>query len=108
MPGRIPSVRSVNPTAGGNRETAWNCSGQLDEVPIILRPEILGSVGEQHREATVLAGRRELDGVGEDLGSRIDGEAYDGDPREIELGDHREIAIVIGSAPDEIPSEFPQ
>jgi hypothetical protein len=38
----------------------------------------------------------------------VDGEAYDGDPREIELSDLREIAIVIGSAPDEIPSEFPQ
>lgn len=38
----------------------------------------------------------------------VDGEAYDGDPREIELSDGKEIAIVIGSAPDEIPSEFPQ
>jgi hypothetical protein len=38
----------------------------------------------------------------------VDGEAYDGDPREMELSDGREIAIVIGSAPDEIPSEFPQ
>jgi hypothetical protein len=37
----------------------------------------------------------------------IDGEAYDGDPREIELSDQRQIAIVIGEAPDEIPSEFP-
>jgi hypothetical protein len=38
----------------------------------------------------------------------VDGEAYDGDPREIELSDGKEIAVVIGSAPDEIPSEFPQ
>ena len=38
----------------------------------------------------------------------VDGEEYEGDPREIELSDLREIAIVIGSAPDEIPSEFPQ
>lgn len=37
----------------------------------------------------------------------IDGEAYEGDPREIELSDQRQIAIVIGEAPDEIPSEFP-
>jgi hypothetical protein len=37
----------------------------------------------------------------------VDGEVYDGDPREIELSDKREIAIVIGSAPDTIPSEFP-
>jgi hypothetical protein len=38
----------------------------------------------------------------------VDGEEYDGDPREIELSDQREIAVVIGSAPDTIPSEFPQ
>ena len=38
----------------------------------------------------------------------VDGEKLDTDPREIELSDGREIAIVIGSAPDEIPSEFPQ
>jgi hypothetical protein len=38
----------------------------------------------------------------------VDGEEYDGDPREIELSDQREIAIVVGEAPDEIPSEFPQ
>jgi hypothetical protein len=38
----------------------------------------------------------------------VDGKVYDGDPREIELSDMREIAIIIGSAPDEIPAEFPQ
>jgi hypothetical protein len=38
----------------------------------------------------------------------IDGEAYDEDPQEIELSDAREIAIVIGTPPDTIPSEFPQ
>ncbi|MEK6276381.1 MAG: hypothetical protein AABM30_13780 [Actinomycetota bacterium] len=38
----------------------------------------------------------------------VDGEAFEGDPRKIELSDGKEIAIVIGSAPDEIPSEFPQ
>ena len=38
----------------------------------------------------------------------VDGEVDQGDPREIELSDGREIAIVIGSAPDPIPSEFPQ
>jgi hypothetical protein len=37
----------------------------------------------------------------------IDGEVYEGDPREIELSDQRQIAIVIGEAPDEIPSELP-
>jgi hypothetical protein len=38
----------------------------------------------------------------------VNGEEYDADPREIELSDLREIAIVIGSAPDTIPSQFPQ
>jgi hypothetical protein len=38
----------------------------------------------------------------------VDGEVNEGDPREIELSDGREIAVVIGSAPAEIPSEFPQ
>jgi len=35
------------------------------------------------------------------------GDEYGGDPNQIELSDRKEIAIVIGSAPDEIPSEFP-
>lgn len=38
----------------------------------------------------------------------VDGKAFHGDPDKIELSDGREIAIVIGSAPDEIPSEFIQ
>jgi len=38
----------------------------------------------------------------------VDGKRYTDDPREIELSDMREIAIVIGSTPDSIPSEFPQ
>lgn len=48
--------------------------------------------------------------VGEysDVKVYVDGEKFDGDPREIELSDRREIAIVIGSAPDAIPAEFPQ
>ena len=36
----------------------------------------------------------------------VDGERYTGDPQEIELKDKTEIAIVIGSPPAEIPSEF--
>jgi hypothetical protein len=43
----------------------------------------------------------------DDVTIYVDGQAYDGDPREIELSDQKEIAIVIGSAPDSIPSEFP-
>jgi hypothetical protein len=45
---------------------------------------------------------------GTPIGFYVDGEAFDGDPREIELSDKREIAIVIGTPPDTIPSEFPQ
>jgi hypothetical protein len=37
----------------------------------------------------------------------VNGEEYDGDPGEIELSDMKEIAVVIGSAPDSIPAEFP-
>ncbi len=36
----------------------------------------------------------------------VDGEQYDGDPSSIELTDQREIAIVIGTPPTEIPSRF--
>jgi hypothetical protein len=45
---------------------------------------------------------------GTPIGFYVDGKSYDGDPREIELSDLREIAIVIGTPPDDIPSEFPQ
>jgi len=34
----------------------------------------------------------------------IDGELYDGNPAEIGLSDHREIAIVIGTPPAQIPA----
>jgi hypothetical protein len=37
----------------------------------------------------------------------VDGDEYDGDPRGIELEDQREIAIVIGTPPDDIPNSFP-
>jgi hypothetical protein len=37
----------------------------------------------------------------------VDGHAYEGDPRNIELADRKEIAIVIGTPPPKIPSEFP-
>jgi hypothetical protein len=43
-----------------------------------------------------------------ELAFYVDGEVFDGDPRQIELSDGREIALVIGSPPDEIPSEFQQ
>jgi hypothetical protein len=36
----------------------------------------------------------------------VDGEEYTGDPREIALTDAKQIAIVIGDPPAEIPSEY--
>src|SRR5256885_16033290 len=36
----------------------------------------------------------------------VDGDAYTGDPRTIQLADRKEMAIVIGTPPDEIPSSF--
>ena len=36
----------------------------------------------------------------------VDGEAYDGDPREIGLADRKQITIVIGTPPAEIPSTY--
>jgi hypothetical protein len=36
----------------------------------------------------------------------VDGDRYTGNPRQIKLEDKREIAIVIGSPPPEIPSTF--
>ena len=35
----------------------------------------------------------------------VNGTAYSGDPRQIALSEHREIAIVIGTPPAEIPSD---
>jgi hypothetical protein len=37
----------------------------------------------------------------------VDGEPYSGDPRAINLEDKTEIAIVIGTPPADIPSQFP-
>jgi hypothetical protein len=36
----------------------------------------------------------------------VDGEPYDGDPAEIALEDQRQIAIVIGTPPDEVPATY--
>ena len=38
----------------------------------------------------------------------VDGDAYTGNPRQIALENLREIAIVIGTPPSEIPSTFPR
>ena len=38
----------------------------------------------------------------------VDGKAYTGNPRQIELENLREIAIVIGTPPAKIPSTFPR
>jgi hypothetical protein len=36
----------------------------------------------------------------------VDGEPFEGDPATIEIANHREIAVVIGAPPDEIPDSF--
>jgi hypothetical protein len=38
----------------------------------------------------------------------VEGDLYAGDPRQIQLEDQKEIAIVIGTPPAEIPSSFPR
>jgi hypothetical protein len=37
----------------------------------------------------------------------VNGHRYSGDPRKIKLTSKREIAIVIGSPPDDVPSTYP-
>jgi hypothetical protein len=37
----------------------------------------------------------------------VDGKRFDGDPTTIELTDHKEIAMVIGSPPSSVPGAFP-
>jgi hypothetical protein len=37
----------------------------------------------------------------------VDGQRFQGDPNGIELADHREIAILIGTPPSSVPSTFP-
>ena len=37
----------------------------------------------------------------------VDGESFYGNPADIQLTDQREIAIVIGTPPAEVPSLFP-
>jgi hypothetical protein len=38
----------------------------------------------------------------------VDGETFSGNPANIQLEDQLEIAIVIGSPPEEVPSKFPE
>jgi hypothetical protein len=38
----------------------------------------------------------------------VNGAPNDGDPAQIQLMDRLEIAIVIGSPPEEVPSTFPE
>ena len=43
-----------------------------------------------------------------DVAVYVDGDLYDGDPADIQLEDGREIAIVIGDPPEDVPSDFEQ
>ena len=71
--------------------TAPNTLGQFfTEWDVKLDPECVG--GYCGPETTI--------------GVYVDGEPYDGNPADIELVDEREIAIVIGSPPAEVPSTF--
>jgi hypothetical protein len=42
----------------------------------------------------------------EEIAVYVDGKPYEGDPREIALTDRKQIAIVIGDPPAEIPSSY--
>ena len=80
--------------------------GVLHTESAIDRPNTLGEFFIQWGvvlDAGCVGGYCEPDAV---IAIYIDGEAYEGDPADIELVDRREIAIVIGSPPDEIPSVF--
>jgi hypothetical protein len=43
---------------------------------------------------------------GDEIAIYVDGEPYEGDPREITLTDGKQIAVVIGDPPAEIPSTY--
>ena len=45
---------------------------------------------------------------GTPIGFYVNGKKWTGDPRQIELSDLREIAVVIGAPPTKIPSAFPK
>ena len=80
--------------------------GVLHTEAAIDRPNTLGEFFTEWGvalDAECVGGYCEPDAV---IQVFIDGEAFEGDPADIELVDQREIAIVIGSPPDEIPSDF--
>jgi hypothetical protein len=43
---------------------------------------------------------------GKPIEFQVDGQVFDGDPRTIELTDGRHIVIIIGDAPDDVPTDF--
>lgn len=70
------------------------------------RPNTLGEFFKEWGvalDAECVGGYCEPDAVIQVL---LDGEAYKGNPAEIELVDQLVITIVIGSPPDEVPSDF--
>ena len=109
-----PGVRTFpDPAYGGIEECDDPCISPIhthDETGVIHTESAvddLTTLGQFFTEWDV-----RLDGncVGEfcapnaEIDVYLDGERYDGDPAAIELEDQLEIAIVIGSEPDEIPA----
>jgi hypothetical protein len=74
------------------KENQFNNLGEFfTEWAVVLSPKCVGGYCKPAAPFTVY----------------VDGKPYSGDPRQIQLEDRREIAIVIGTPPKKIPSEFP-
>jgi len=64
-------------------------------------------LGQFFVEWGVRLNRRCVGGYCKGIRIYVDGKPFEGDPRQILLADRREIAIVIGTPPNKIPSKFP-
>lgn len=123
VPGGI-GIDTENPAVEGSQESGYGLRQECDR-PCISPLHTHGPDGVLHTETKTPKPntlgqffvewdvRLESGCVGDycdsetPIGIYVDGQVYEGDPREIELSDRRQIAIVIGEPPDEIPSEFP-
>ena len=108
-----PGVRTFpGPAYGGIEECDEPCISPLhthDDTGILHTESAVDELLTLGQVFTEWDVRLEGGCVGEfcdddtDLAFYVDGEAYDGDPAGIELEDQREIAVVVGTPPDEIP-----
>ena len=88
-----PHARPLRPPAHGDGETGSNKLGQFfTEWAVRLTTDCVGAYCKPKTPIKIY----------------VDGQVETGDPNEIELGNVREIAIVIGTAPAKIPMEFPR